>query len=32
MKESKIEIRGARAHNPKNVNADIPRRKSVVIT
>ena len=32
MKESKIEIRGARAHNLKNVNVDIPRRKFVVIT
>ena len=31
-KESKIEIRGARAHNLKNVNVDIPRRKFVVIT
>ncbi len=32
MKESKIEIRGARAHNLKNVNVDLPRRKFVVIT
>ncbi len=32
MKESKIEIRGARAHNLKNINVDLPRRKFVVIT
>ena len=32
MKESKIEIRGARAHNLKQVDVDIPRRKFVVIT
>ena len=32
MKDGKIEIRGARAHNLKNVDVDIPRRKFVVIT
>ena len=32
MKESQIEIRGARAHNLKQVDVDIPRRKFVVIT
>ena len=32
MKESQIEIRGARAHNLKHVDVDIPRRKFVVIT
>ena len=31
-KEGFIEIRGARAHNLKNVSVDIPRRKFVVIT
>ena len=32
MKENQIEIRGARAHNLKHVDVDIPRRKFVVIT
>ena len=32
MKADKIEIRGARAHNLKNVDVDLPRRKFVVIT
>ena len=32
MKASKIEIRGARAHNLKNVDVDLPRRKFIVIT
>ena len=32
MKESQIEIRGARAHNLKHVDVNIPRRKFVVIT
>ena len=32
MKESQIEIRGARAHNLKQIDVDIPRRKFVVIT
>ena len=32
MKESQIEIRGARAHNLRNIDVDIPRRKFVVIT
>ena len=32
MAEEKIEIRGARAHNLKNANLDIPRGKFVVIT
>ena len=32
MKESKIEIRGARAHNLQNIDVDLPRRKFVVIT
>ena len=32
MAEEKIEIRGARAHNLKNANVDIPRGKFVVIT
>ncbi|MBR4524677.1 MAG: excinuclease ABC subunit UvrA [Bacteroidales bacterium] len=31
-KESKIEIRGARAHNLQNVDVDLPRRKFIVIT
>ena len=31
-KDEFIEIRGARAHNLKNVDVDIPRRKFVVIT
>ncbi|MCX8000595.1 MAG: ATP-binding cassette domain-containing protein, partial [Leptospiraceae bacterium] len=30
--ESYIKIRGARAHNLKNINLDIPREKLVVIT
>ena len=30
--EGKIKIRGAKAHNLKNVDVDIPRRKFVVIT
>ena len=32
MKESQIEIRGARAHNLKDIDVTIPRRKFVVIT
>ncbi len=32
MKASKIQIRGARAHNLKNVDVDLPRRKFIVIT
>ena len=32
MKAKKIEIRGARAHNLKNVDVDLPRRKFIVIT
>ena len=32
MKESKIEIRGARAHNLKDIDVDLPRRKFIVIT
>ena len=31
-KESKIEIRGARAHNLQNIDVDLPRRKFIVIT
>ena len=31
-KESKIGIRGARAHNLKNIDVDLPRRKFIVIT
>ena len=31
-KESKISIRGARAHNLQNIDVDLPRRKFVVIT
>ena len=32
MKDGKIEIRGARAHNLRNIDVDLPRRKFVVIT
>ena len=32
MSQSHIRIRGARTHNLKNVNLDIPRDKFVVIT
>lgn len=32
MKENLIKIRGARVHNLKNINVDIPRNKLVVIT
>ncbi len=32
MSQSHIRIRGARTHNLKNVNLDIPRHKFVVIT
>ena len=32
MKDGKIEIRGARAHNLQNIDVDLPRRKFVVIT
>jgi len=32
MKEDVIKIRGARVHNLKNINVDIPRNKLVVIT
>ena len=31
-KESKISIRGARAHNLQNIDVDLPRRKFIVIT
>ena len=31
-KDGKIEIRGARAHNLKNIDVDLPRRKFIVIT
>src|SRR5688500_8805014 len=32
MKDNSIRVRGARAHNLKNVNVDIPKDKMVVIT
>ena len=31
-KDGKIEIRGARAHNLKNIDVDLPRRRFIVIT